>query len=75
MARGNGKSPRRKKTGRNQVLDEETRRRRNVLAKMEKASDDELVQVAVRAGILTKQLKLAAPYRDDADPSDCRPTD
>lgn len=56
-------------------LDDETRRRRAVLAKMEKATDDELFQIAVRAGIYTTDGELTAPYRDDADPSGCRPTD
>jgi hypothetical protein len=56
-------------------LDEETRRRRRVLAEMEQMSADELVQLVVQAGILTEDGKLAPPYRDDAEPSACRPTD
>ena len=56
-------------------LDEDTRRRRRVLAEMERMSADELVSLAVRAGILTQDRKLAPPYREDAEPSACRPTD
>ena len=56
-------------------LDPETKRRREILAKAKKMSADELVQIAVRAGILTEDLELAAPYRDDSEPSACRPTD
>ena len=56
-------------------LDEETRRRRAVLEEMERMSPDELVELAIRAGILTEDGKLAPPYRDDAEPSACRPTD
>ena len=56
-------------------LDEDTRRRRHVLAEMEQMSADELVQLAVRAGILTEDGQLTPPYRDNAEPSACRPTD
>jgi len=56
-------------------LDEDTRRRRRVLAEMEQMSGDELVQLAMRAGILTEDGRLTPPYRDDAEPSACRPTD
>jgi hypothetical protein len=56
-------------------LDDDTRRRRRVLAEMEQMPADELVELAVRAGILTAQGELTAPYRDDAEPSACRPTD
>jgi hypothetical protein len=56
-------------------LDEETRRRRRVLAEMEQMSPEELFQVAVQAGIYTPDGKLTPPYRDDAEPSACRPTD
>ena len=56
-------------------LDEDTRRRRRVLAEMEQMTPDELVQLAVRASILTKDGQLTPPYRDDAEPSACRPTD
>ncbi len=56
-------------------LDEETRRRRRALAALETMTTAELFQVAVRAGIYTKDGTLAAPYRDDAEPSACRPTD
>lgn len=56
-------------------LDDETRRRREALAKLEKMSPDELVQIAVRAGILSKQHKLTRPYRNTARPSAARPKD
>lgn len=74
MAKNNA-SKNRKAANKRPVLDEETRRRRKVLDEMEKMSADELFQIAVRAGIYTKDGKLTEPYRDDADPSDCRPTD
>jgi hypothetical protein len=56
-------------------LDEDTRHRRRMLAEMEQMSTDALVQLAVRAGILTEDGQLTPPYRDDAEPSACRPTD
>ncbi len=56
-------------------LDDETRRRRRVLAEMQRMSPEELFQLAVRAGIYTKKGKLTKNYRDDASPSACRPTD
>jgi hypothetical protein len=56
-------------------LDEDTRRRRRVLAEMEQMTPDECFQLAVRAGILTEDGQLTPPYRDDAEPSACRPTD
>ena len=56
-------------------LDEDTRRRRRVLAEMQQMSPDELFQLAVQAGILTEDGQLTPPYRDDAEPSACRPTD
>ncbi len=62
-------------TDEEEVLDEETCRRRAVLEEMEQMSADELVEIAIRAGILTEDGKLAPPYRDDAEPSACRPTD
>jgi hypothetical protein len=55
-------------------LDEDTRRRR-ALAEMEQMTPDERFQLAVRAGILTEDGQLTPPYRDDAEPSACRPTD
>ncbi len=55
-------------------LDEETRRRRRVLARMQQMSPEELFQIAVRAGIYTKDGKLTAPYRSE-EPSAYRPTD
>jgi hypothetical protein len=56
-------------------LDDETRRRRRALAEMQRMSPQELFQLAVRAGIYTKKGKLTKPYRHDAPPSACRPTD
>jgi hypothetical protein len=56
-------------------LDEETRRRRRVLAEMEQLSTEEVFQLMVRAGIYTVDGQLTPPYRDDAEPSACRPTD
>jgi len=46
--------------GSKRPLDPETKRRREILAKAKKKSADELVQIAVRAGILTEDLELAA---------------
>jgi len=48
---------------------------RKALALAEKMSDEEIFQIAVRAGIYTKNGRLRKPYRDDENPSDCRPTD
>lgn len=56
-------------------LDDETRARREVLAQMREMSTAELFDLAVRAGIYTKQGKLPEPYRDDSAPSAARPTD
>jgi hypothetical protein len=56
-------------------LDEETRRRRRILAEMLRMSPEESFQLAVRAGIYTEDGQLTPPYRDDAEPSACRPTD
>ena len=56
-------------------LDEETRRRRRALAKLERLSFEEGRALMIRAGVFTKDGKLAAPYRSDAEPSACRPTD
>ena len=56
-------------------LDEDTRRRRRILAKLEQMSPDEAVELAKDAGILTADGQLAPQYRDDAEPSACRPTD
>lgn len=56
-------------------LDEETRRRRRVLAEMRRMSGEEIFQLAVRAGIYTEDGQLTPPYRDDAEPSASRPTD
>jgi hypothetical protein len=56
-------------------LDEMTRRRRRALVKMQQMSADELLALAVQAGIYTKNGRVAAPYRADAEPSATRPTD
>lgn len=56
-------------------LDEDTRQRRRALVELQKLSLEELFQVAVRAGIYTEDGQLAPPYRDDGEPSACRPTD
>jgi hypothetical protein len=55
-------------------LDEETRRRRRVLAQMQKMSAQELFRGMVRAGIYTEGGELTAPYRSE-EPSAHRPTD
>jgi hypothetical protein len=55
-------------------LDDETRRRRRVLAKMQRMSPKELFSLAVRAGIYTQGGKLTKYYRDDGEPSAHRPT-
>jgi hypothetical protein len=56
-------------------LDEETRVRRRALAKLKQLSPREAFELAVRAGIYTPDGRLTPPYRPDADPSACRPTD
>jgi hypothetical protein len=56
-------------------LDERTRARRRSLAKMRAMSVEELFALAVRAGIYTEDGELTPPYRHDAEPSACRPTD
>jgi hypothetical protein len=56
-------------------LDDETRRRRRALAKLQQLSVDEFFQLLVRAGIYTEDGQLTPPYRDDGEPSACRPTD
>jgi hypothetical protein len=55
-------------------LDEETRRRRRALARLQQLSDDDFFQFLVRVGIYTEDGQLTAPYRGD-EPSACRPTD
>lgn len=55
-------------------LDEETRRRRRVLAEMERYSAEEMFQLMVRAGVYTPDGELTEPYRS-TEPSACRPTD
>ena len=67
--------PRNSKRPTGAALDEKTRRRRIVLAEMEQMSAEELFQIAVRAGIYTKDGKLTRPYQDEASASACRPTD
>jgi hypothetical protein len=55
-------------------LDDETRRRRRVLAEMQNMSADDLFRSMVRAGIYTEDGELTAPYRSE-EPSAYRPTD
>ena len=55
-------------------LDEETRRRRRALAKLQQLSVDEFFQFLVQVGIYTEDGQLTPPYRND-EPSACRPTD
>jgi hypothetical protein len=56
-------------------LDPATKARRAVLADMRKMTSKQLFDLAVRAGIYTRQGKLTRPYRDDTGPSAARPTD
>ena len=56
-------------------LDEETRFRRRVLAKMRRMTPEEFFQLCVRAGIYTPDGQLTPWYADDTEPSACRPTD
>jgi hypothetical protein len=56
-------------------LDEKTRQRRRALAELEQLSTKEVFQLMVRAGIYTPDGELTPPYRDDGEPSACRPTD
>lgn len=56
-------------------LDAMTRRRREVLAKLQALSTEDLFKLAVRAGIYTEDGKLTEPYTDSAGPSASRPTD
>jgi hypothetical protein len=57
------------------ALDAETKARRRILAEARKMTDAQLFDVAVRAGIYTRSGRLRKPYRDDQNPSACRPTD
>ena len=50
----------------------EGRRHLEVLKKM---STEQILAIAVRAGISTPDGQLTANYRDDGAPSICRPTD
>jgi hypothetical protein len=56
-------------------LDEDTRVRRRSLARLEQLSPEELFQFLVYVGIYTDDGQLTEHYRDDAEPSACRPTD
>ena len=38
-------------------------------------SDEEFLRIGVSAGIWTPDGQLTANFRDDAEPSTCRPTD
>ncbi|MBX3260380.1 MAG: hypothetical protein KF782_11870 [Labilithrix sp.] len=55
-------------------LDEMTRKRRRALVSMQKMSTEELLQLAVRAGIYTKKGKLTKPYRKNGEPSASGPS-
>jgi hypothetical protein len=48
--------------------------RRHIEA-LKKMSDEQILAIAVRAGISTPDGQLTANYRHDAEPSVCRPTD
>ncbi|AUX46688.1 uncharacterized protein SOCE26_081960 [Sorangium cellulosum] len=47
-------------------LDEETRRRRRILADMRKMSPQALFELAVQAGIFTPEGDLTAPYKENS---------
>jgi hypothetical protein len=55
-------------------LDEETRRRRRVLATLHALPVEELFKLMVRSGIYTEDGELTPPYCSD-EPSAARPTD
>jgi len=55
-------------------LDEETRRRRRVLASLHALPVEELFKLMVRSGIYTEDGELTPPYSSD-EPSAARPTD
>lgn len=69
------KSAKKKAVAGRERLDPATKARRAVLADMRKMTSKQLFDLAVRAGIYTKQGKLTRPYRDDTGPSAARPTD
>jgi hypothetical protein len=48
--------------------------RRHIEA-LKKMSTEQILAIAVRAGISTPDGQLTANYRHDAEPSVCRPTD
>lgn len=43
--------------------------------KLEQMTPEEVFALSVRAGIYTEDGELTPPYRHDAEPSVCRPTD
>jgi hypothetical protein len=55
-------------------LDEETRRRRRVLASLHALPVEELFKLMVGSGIYTEDGELTPPYCSD-EPSAARPTD
>jgi hypothetical protein len=55
-------------------LDEETCRRRRVLASLHALPIEELFKLVVRSGIYTEDGELTPPYSSD-EPSAARPTD
>jgi hypothetical protein len=56
-------------------LDEATRQRRRALAKLQQMTARQVFDLAVRAGIYTKDGELTPAYASDAEPSASRPTD
>lgn len=48
---------------------------RRHLEALKKMSTEQILAIAVRAGISTPDGQLTANYRDDGEPSICRPTD
>lgn len=46
--------------------DRDAKRRREILADAARLSDQELLDIAVRAGILTRSGDYTKPYRDEA---------
>lgn len=57
------KDAKKKALTRGEKLDPATKARRAVLADMRKMTSKQLFELAVRAGIYTKQGKLTRPYR------------
>ena len=60
--------PAKKKSPRRVTVDPATKARREVLAAMEKMSGTQLLDLAIRAGIYTKDGQLTPPYREETTP-------